>query len=176
MDENQMTHAAVIPAHSLIAVQAAHAGFRHCRAIIVQDAQQPAMGLFLRLMRGMPGWVDDLMALRNRLVRLLGLKDLGRLTAIDPARSPASYLPGERVGIFTLLANTEDEVLLADCDRHLDVHIALMRRPLGEGRCEVLVSTVVRTHNWLGRLYMLPVAPFHRLIAPIALRRLRTLG
>jgi hypothetical protein len=25
---------------------------------------------------------------------------------------------------------------------------------------------VVQPHNWLGRLYMLPVAPFHRFIAP----------
>lgn len=53
------------------------------------------------------------------------------------------------------------------------VHIALTRQPAANGQCQVLVSTVVRTHNWLGRLYMLPVAPFHRLIAPIALRRLR---
>jgi hypothetical protein len=77
------------------------------------------------------------------------------------------------VGIFTLLANTEDEVLLVDRDRHLDVYIALTCRPAADGQYQVLVSTVVRTHNLLGRLYMLPVAPFHRLIAPIALRRLR---
>jgi hypothetical protein len=168
-----MTHAATIPPDSLIAPHAARAGFRHCRAITLSDAGQPAMALFLRLMAGMPGWIDDMMVLRNRLVGLLGLKDLGRLTAIDPARAPASYQPGERVGIFTLLANQPDEVLLADCDRHLDVHIALLRRSLADGRCEVLVSTVVHTHNALGRLYMLPVAPFHRLIAPLALRRLR---
>ncbi|TFF35849.1 DUF2867 domain-containing protein [Pseudomonas sp. RIT623] len=169
-----MTHTATIPADSLIAAHAAQASFRHCRAIILADEQQPAMALFLRLMADMPGWIDHLMALRNRVVAPMGLKDLGRLTAIDPARGAASYQPGERVGVFTLLANQADEVLLADCDRHLDVHIALLRRPLGAGQCEVRVSTVVRTHNWLGRLYMLAVAPFHRLIAPIALRRLRT--
>ncbi|WP_313048660.1 DUF2867 domain-containing protein [Pseudomonas soli] len=172
MDENTMTHAATIPADSLIAAHAAKAGFRHCRAIEIADDVRPAMAHFLRLMTSMPGWIDTLMVLRNRLVALLGLKDLGRLTAIDPARAPGSYQPGERVGIFTLVANTEDEVLLVDRDQHLDVHIALLRRPTAEGRCEVLVSTVVRTHNRLGRLYMLPVAPFHRLIAPIALRRL----
>ncbi|WP_369991374.1 DUF2867 domain-containing protein [Pseudomonas xanthosomatis] len=169
-----MTYTTAIPADSLIAPHAAQAGFRHCRAITLDSCAQPAMGYFLRLMGAMPGWIDNLMVLRNRLVSRLGLKDLGRLTAIDPARAPASYQPGERVGIFTLLANTEQEVLLADCDRHLDVHIALLRRVGADGQCQVLVSTVVRTHNLLGRLYMLPVAPFHRLIAPIALRRLRS--
>ncbi|QXH59162.1 DUF2867 domain-containing protein [Pseudomonas maumuensis] len=167
-----MTHAAAIPADSLIAAHAGQAGFRHCRAIQLKDDGRPAMVHFLRLMTSMPAWIDGLMVLRNRLVGLFGLKDLGRLTAIDPARAPHDYQPGERVGIFTLVSNTVDEVLLVDRDQHLDVYIALMRRPLAEGSCEVLVSTVVRTHNWLGRLYMLPVAPFHRLIAPIALRRL----
>jgi hypothetical protein len=168
-----MSHAAAIPPDSLIAGYATRAGFRHCRAIRLTDDGRPAMAHFLRLMGSMPGWIDDLMVLRNRLVGMFGLKDLGRLTAIDPQRTPESYQPGERVGIFTLLANSDDEVLLADCDRHLDVHIALLRRRSPDGQCQVLVSTVVRTHNWLGRLYMLPVAPFHRLIAPIALGRLR---
>ncbi|MFV3402894.1 DUF2867 domain-containing protein [Pseudomonas sp. NY15463] len=168
-----MTHAASIPADSLIATQAAQASFRHCRAITLPDTGQPAMAHFLRLMGRMPGWIDTLMVLRNRLVGLFGLKDLGRLSAIDPARAAASYRSGERVGIWTLLVNTQDEVLLVDRDHHLDVHIALLLRPAAEGHCQVLVSTVVRTHNLLGRLYMLPVAPFHRLIAPIALRQLR---
>ncbi|CAM3882526.1 hypothetical protein CCOS865_02956 [Pseudomonas reidholzensis] len=169
-----MIQAATIPAHSLIQPYAARAGFRHCQVITLDDRGLPAMAHFLRLMRRMPGWIDSLMVLRNRLVNLLGLKDLGRLTGVDAARSPDSYQPGERVGIFTLVTNTDDEVLLVDSDRHLDVHIALMRRPGPQpGQCQVLVTTVVRTHNLLGRLYMLPVAPFHRLITPIALRRLR---
>ena len=33
------------------------------------------------------------------------------------------------------------------------------------------VATVVHTHNAFGRLYMLPVAPVHRLIVPHLLRR-----
>ncbi|MBC3412324.1 DUF2867 domain-containing protein [Pseudomonas sp. SWRI51] len=168
-----MTFATAIPADSLITPHAAQAEFRHCRGITLAAGDMPAMGYFLQLMTRMPGWIDGLMVLRNRLVRLVGLKNLGRLSAIDRSRAPASYQPGERVGIWTLLVNTDSEVLLADCDRHLDVHIALTRQPAANGQCQVLVSTVVRTHNWLGRLYMLPVAPFHRLIAPIALRRLR---
>lgn len=94
-----MTYTATIPSDSLISAHAAEAGFRHCRAISLAQPAQPAMALFLRLMAGMPGWIDALMVLRNRLVALVGLKDLGRLTAIDPARPAASYQPGERVGI-----------------------------------------------------------------------------
>jgi hypothetical protein len=68
-----MTYTAPIPSDSLITAHAAQAGFRHCRAIrLAQPA--PAMALFLRLMAGMPGWIDALMVLRNRLVALVGLR------------------------------------------------------------------------------------------------------
>ncbi|MNG91425.1 hypothetical protein D3C79_503340 [compost metagenome] len=113
------------------------------------------------------------MVLRNRAVQLFGLKDLGRLSRIDLQRDEASYQVNERVGIFTLISNSPDEVLLVDRDKHLDVYISLLRLPLNaDNRREIVVSTVVHTHNRLGRLYMLPVAPFHRFIAPIALKRL----
>jgi len=169
-----MSQQAAIPPDSLIWPSAQQASFSHCQSITLVDHGLPAMAHYLQMMRGMPRWIDNLMVLRNRLVQMVGLKDLGRLSAVNSQRSAGSYEAGQRVGIFTLLANTDDEVLLVDSDRHLDVHVALLRRPSAQtGQCEVVVSTVVRTHNLLGRLYMLPVAPFHRLIAPIALRRLR---
>jgi hypothetical protein len=35
---------------------------------------------------------------------------------------------------------------------------------------QVVVSTIVRFHNWLGRAYFVPVRPFHRLIVPAMIR------
>jgi hypothetical protein len=67
-------------------------------------------------------------------VALVGLRTWAGLRQSTP-RSAASYQPGERVGIFTLLANTEDEVLLVDRDRHLDVYIALSCRSAADGQC-----------------------------------------
>lgn len=107
------------------------------------------------------------MRLRNRLVQLVGLKNLGGFRDIDPGRPPSDYRPGERVGIFTLIANADDEVLLGDDDKHLDVVVSVCKRPgTTDGRITLSVTTVVHVHNALGRLYMLPVAPMHKLIAP----------
>ena len=74
------------------------------------------------------------------------------------------------MGIFTLFENTPDEVLLGDRDKHLDVVVSVhCTRPAGQP-VRVTVTTVVHTKNRLGRLYMLPVKPMHKLIAPSVLR------
>ena len=162
-----------VPGNARIHLQLAGADFVDAHRAQVLNTERTALGHFLRLMSSMPGWIDNLMVLRNRLVRLCGLKDLGRLSRIDLERDEGSYRVDERIGIFTLVSNSPDEVLLVDRDKHLDVYISLLRLPLGsDNRREIVVSTVVHTHNRLGRLYMLPVAPFHRFIAPIALKRL----
>ncbi|MNT08399.1 hypothetical protein D3C72_1431410 [compost metagenome] len=98
------------------------------------------------------------MGLRNRGMRLLRMKDLGSLRAVHQTVDPQ---PGQRLGIFTLQALGEDAIVLEDDDRHLRVQLALQWH--GDA---LEVATVVHTHNAFGRLYMLPVAPVHRWIAP----------
>lgn len=159
-----------LPSISSLSQQAAGAAFINCHRIDVSNTERTAMGHALRALATTPRWIDNMMQLRNAIVRHLGLKDLGRLTRIDLNRDEASYQPGDRVGIFTLVANSPDEVLMADKDKHLDVFLSLNRLPINaDGTRTLVLSTVVHTHNWLGTLYMLPVAPFHRLIAPLTL-------
>jgi len=103
------------------------------------------------------------MALRNRGMRLLGMKGLGSLRDVATATPIA---PGERLGIFTLQAMSDDAIVLEDDDRHLRVQLAVQWH---DDRLEV--ATVVHVHNAFGHLYMLPVAPLHRAIVPHLLRR-----
>jgi hypothetical protein len=35
----------------------------------------------------------------------------------------------------------------------------------------ITLTTLVLTHNWLGRTYLATILPFHRLIAPAMLRQ-----
>ncbi len=121
---------------------------------------------YLRVARRTPAWIENLMRLRNRMVAWVGLKDLGAMSALDLERSSTDYSRGDRVGIFTLLDRTENEVVLGDNDRHLDVLVSVhMRRNPPTGQTLVTVTTVVHVHNLLGRLYMIPVRPAHYLIA-----------
>lgn len=111
------------------------------------------------------------MSIRNNAASALGLKNLGTLSQLDQAKPASAYKPGDRVGIFTLIANTADEVLLGDRDKHLDVVLSVHRAAeVKNGRVIITVTTVVHVHNWLGRLYMLPVTPMHRVIAPTVLK------
>jgi Protein of unknown function (DUF2867) len=113
------------------------------------------------------------MAARNATVRLVGLKHLGALSDIDANRPSSDYKSDERVGIFTLFENTFDGMLLGDRDKHLDVVLSVHRRLLPSGDAvEGTLTTVVHVKNLLGRLYMLPVKPAHRIIAPAVLARI----
>ncbi|WP_419736327.1 DUF2867 domain-containing protein [Pseudomonas sp. COR18] len=164
-------HRCPVPPDSSINRLLANADFVDSQCISDSHLDRTALRHALNMMATTPAWIDGLMQLRNRLVGLFGLKDLGRLTRIDLARADADYRENDRVGIFTLVSNQPDEVMLADRDRHLDVYLTLHRSPVTpEGTRTLTLSTVVHTHNRLGRLYMLPVAPFHRLIVPITLR------
>ena len=65
---------------------------------------------------------------------------------------------------------SDDEALLVDREKHLDVVVSVLRLPLdGQGQREAAFCTVVHVHGWLGRLYMLPVVPMHRRIVPAVL-------
>jgi len=89
-----------------------------------------------------PRWIKALMATRNRLGAVAGLK---------PA--PASGFP--------VIRQSPDEVLLGFDDRHLDFRVAVT---VSQG--QAMVTTVVRCHNLWGRAYLRAVMPFHRMIAP----------
>ena len=114
--------------------------------------------IFLRASRSTPRWVDDLMAIRNRIVRLFGLKDVGAMKAAT--RASESYQVGDRLGIFSIFAKSETELLLGIDDRHLDVRVSVLKSQR-DGLPHYVVSTAVHVHNLLGRLYMAPVGRIH---------------
>jgi hypothetical protein len=102
------------------------------------------------------------MSVRNRLVRLAGLKDVGRL-AVAAQKAAESYQVGDRLGIFNVLSSTDDDLLLGIDDRHLDVRVSVTKSRSGEYPSYV-ISTVVIVHNCLGDLYMIPVGRIHPLV------------
>jgi len=168
------THA---PAHSLIANRLPGAYFHDAWSVEAGEPQLSALDQFLKALSHTPAWVNTCMVLRNRVVALLGLKYLGALDNLDGSKRAAEYRPGERVGIFTLIDNRFDEVLLGDQDKHLDVTLSVHRTPASpDGKVIVTVTTVVHVKNLLGRAYMLPVKPMHRLIAPTVLKAVASTG
>lgn len=166
---NTSAKASAVPTGSLVSRLVPGSDFHDAWSATAADPALSALGQYLKAAAATPGWVSACMALRNRAAAAVGLKDLGALGAFDRAKPEQAYGPGDRIGIFTLLENTFDEVLLGDRDKHLDVTVSVHRQELAPSAVLVTITTVVKVHNLLGRLYMLPVKPMHRIIAPSVL-------
>lgn len=108
-----------------------------------------------------PAWVRGLLMLRNRIVAPFGLK-------------AAEMKLGEAgsVGAFPVVSARDDQVVLGFDDRHLDFRIVVDVAPAGADGSRIAVTTLVDRHNLFGRLYILGVTPFHRLIVRTTLARL----
>lgn len=118
-----------------------------------------------------PPWVDYLFSLRNKLVGLFGLKvpdtqnrqqQIARFTAT----------PGEKAGLFRVFSGQVNELILGENDKHLDFRVSLLLEDRADQPFEkvLTVTTTVYVHNRMGRLYFIPVKPFHRLIVPVMLK------
>lgn len=136
--------------------------------ILVSSATPPDLDTLVRaVFATTPAWIVALLRLRNTLVRPFGLKT----APPSPTDQTASSLqPGAVVGIFRVYARRDDEIVLGDNDRHLDFRVGVQRMVEGD-RTAVTVTTIACFHNWLGRLYFVPVQPVHRLIVPALMRR-----
>jgi hypothetical protein len=120
------------------------------------DARRAAERMFARG----PHWVEALIRLRNLVVTPFGLKKSG-------AGEPAS---GGMIGIFPVIHETPDRLIAGFNDHHLDFRVVVDVASKDRGQ-EITSTTLVLTHNWLGRTYLATIMPFHRLIARTMLQQ-----
>lgn len=133
------------------------ADFADAYRIDAVDPHLDALTVARRITQPLP-WVTALLALRNLLVSPFGRKH-------GNERLPDGTT---RLGIFPLLSEAPDRVVLGMDDKHLDFRLVIE----APGTGEATGTTLVRTHNRLGRLYLQLVLPFHRLIVPRMLRQI----
>lgn len=100
-----------------------------------------------------PVWFGTLMSLRDRVTSLFGLKPAGN-------------------GAFPVVSSDDGAMVLGFDDRHLDFRLFAQAVPVDGGRTAFRLTTLVRTHNLLGRVYLAAVLPFHRYIARTMLAEL----
>jgi Protein of unknown function (DUF2867) len=123
------------------------------------DARQAGQ----RMLGRSPRWVEALLTLRHLLVTPFGLKT----SAND--ESP----PRETIGLFPILTQTPDRLVAGFNDKHLDFRVVVDVAAFGPDDTsgqQVTATTLVKTHNLFGRLYLAVILPFHRLIVPTMLR------
>jgi hypothetical protein len=134
--------------------------FSDAFSIETGDAGLNARQAAERMMGRSPPWVEALLTLRNILVAPFGLKTSGAGTASRNGM----------IGIFPVLSETPDRLVAGFDDRHLDFRVVVDVADTGCGR-RVTATTLVKTHNLLGRAYLAIILPFHRLIVRRMLRQ-----
>lgn len=117
-----------------------------------------------------PKWVGQLMNLRNRIVKLFGLKTGASIKEQMNDPSTISLEKGKQLGIFKVFDRNEKEIILGENDKHLDFRVSLMTDQ-EKDQPKLLITTIVSFHNWFGKLYFLPVKPFHKIIVRSMLKR-----
>ena len=138
----------------------AGAQFADAFRVTVADTELDARGAAERMFSHGPRWVEALIDLRNIVVAPFGLKSSG-------AGEPNA---GGMIGIFPVLDETPERLVAGFDDHHLDFRVVVDVAPATRGR-DVTATTLVLTHNRLGRAYLAIIMPFHRLIARTLLRQ-----
>jgi len=142
------------------AVWLAGAQFADAFRIAVDGPPLDARIAAQRMMGRSPRWVEALLSLRNALVAPFGLKTSGA------GEKAARGL----IGIFPVLSETPDRLVAGFDDHHLDFRVVVDVEASGQAQ-QVTATTLVLTHNWLGRAYLAIIMPFHRLVVRSLLRQ-----
>ncbi|MBB4378924.1 DUF2867 domain-containing protein [Bradyrhizobium sp. SBR1B] len=108
-----------------------------------------------------PRWIDVLLRLRNILVTPFGLKTSGE-------GAPA---PRGLIGLFPVVDETPERLVAGFDDYHLDFRIVVDVAGGATSR-QVTSTTLVRTHNLLGRTYLALITPFHKLVVRAMMGRI----
>jgi hypothetical protein len=137
------------------------ADFADAFSFVVDDPSLDAITAAHRAIDRPPGWIAGLMWLRDLFVRPFGL-----VTRRDDA-----LVKLQRIGAFPVLSESPARVVMGLADKHLDFRLAIEVAALDERRREVVATTLVRTHNLLGKVYLAIVLPFHRRIVPSMMAR-----
>lgn len=119
-----------------------------------------------------PNWVGQLFEFRNKIVAVFGLKTSAKTANREALLAAFKCEVGEQLGLFKVFESNENEVILGENDKHLDFRISLFLEPIQERNSEktITISTTVLFHNRFGKIYFLPVKPFHKKIVPVMLK------
>ena len=113
-----------------------------------------------------PIWVDYLIKIRNSIAGLFGLKTENK----KDTNVANHYSIGSKAVYFTVIDRNDYEIVMAENDKHLNFRTSVLINRNGIDS-KIYLTTIVRYNNIWGRLYFMPVKPFHSIIMKSILKR-----
>jgi len=117
-----------------------------------------------------PSWLKNLFMLRNKLVKLIGLKVGEEVEDREAMLAASNFEVGDSLGLFKVFQKSENELIIGEDDKHLDFRVSLLIDRSATEKERLTITTTVHFNNWTGRLYFIPVKPFHSFAVPAMLR------
>ncbi len=120
-----------------------------------------------------PQWMQSLMTFRDWLVKCFGLKTGGndQCSSYDET---SQFSIGDKIGFFPVINRFERELIMAEADRHLSFWVSVLKTEKS-GSFQLSVTTVVQYNNFWGKLYFIPVKPFHGIIVRSKIKQIISL-
>ena len=123
----------------------------YCDSYMVKSLTTDSIDEIKNKIFTLPNWIDMLLEFRHSFIaKPFGLKT-------GDAAVPE-------------IDRNENEIVLGDDDKHLYFRLSVMKKNTGQ-EIEVYLTTVVKFHNIWGRLYFLPVKPFHKQVVKALLKK-----
>jgi Protein of unknown function (DUF2867) len=138
----------------------AGAQFSDAFSVVVDGSALDARHAAEKMLGHSPRWIERLLALRNFLVSPFGLKK----------PKAAGTGAADTIGIFPVMSETPGRLVAGLNDKHRDFRVVVDIATSGH-RQRVTATTLVLTHNPLGRIYLAIILPFHRLVVRALLRQ-----
>ncbi|AXT59200.1 DUF2867 domain-containing protein [Aquimarina sp. AD10] len=113
-----------------------------------------------------PDWVKTLMKLRNVIAKKIELKTQ------KPSDYSTEFKIGGYIGFFKIYKIMTDEINLGADDKHLDFRVSIYNSH--DPTYNIKVSTIVQYNKSFGKVYMVIVKPFHKLIMKQIVKRAYT--
>ena len=152
----------------------AHADFRDAFSVRLSQPGRPPAALFVAIFGHRPWWMKMVLIARHAIGSAFGLAS-SRPSDILSVTAGANPGQGGSIGGWPLFWLDEQELVAGRDNRHMDFRLSLMTIDRATGQ-DLVVSTLCRTHNRFGRLYLAAIIPFHRWGLRLLVRRARAAG
>lgn len=139
----------------------AEADWADCFQVTVPGCDLTAIKAARGALGHFPPWVQMLMTIRDTVVAPFGVKPSTVHSASEM----------EMIGIFPVVSQSADQVVVGFDDRHLDFR-AVIDVSHADGGTTVSAMTLVKRKILFGKIYLAAITPFHNLIVSTALANL----
>jgi len=148
-----VTSSTTVPQNSIISTD--FPKINYCDSYRITKSTNDTVEEITAAIFNLPKWVNGLMAIRNSIVAIFGLKSDKKVKE-------------EQTTYFTIIEQNENEIVMGENDKHLDFRTSVF---VDRANSFIYLTTIVHYNNFWGRAYFFFIKPFHKIIIRSILKR-----